>query len=100
MSLASGPHGLGGTRQGLLTELWSWTEPWCGCSPSGDLITPGLGVDFFRIYIDTLYEKEENAMANRPNWERMQRSQPAVEATVKRGLGTEGLDFAVPFQLV
>lgn len=53
VSLASGPHGLGGTRQGLLTELWSWTEPWCGCSPSGDLITPGLGMDFFRIDIDT-----------------------------------------------
>lgn len=39
-------------------------------------------------------------MANRPTWERTQRSQPAVEATVKRGLRTEGLDFAVSFQLV
>lgn len=73
VSLDSGPHGLRGTRQGLLTELW---KPWCSCSPRGGLNTPGLEVDFFRTCVDTWNEMEDNAVAVRPTWERMQRSQP------------------------
>lgn len=99
VSLDSGPHGLRGTRQGLLTELW---KPWCSCSPRGGLNTPGLEVDFFRTCVDTWNEMEDNAVAVRPTWG----EDAALPAHLlwrqlrTSSLRTEGLDFAVLFELM
>lgn len=53
VSLASGPHGLGGYQARTLDRALVMDRAMVWLQPSGDLITPGLGVDFFRIYIDT-----------------------------------------------